>query len=82
MRISPVPAKPVFELRRGLIKVRVWRKRTKSGLRHTVTVVRLFKDGDLWKESIRFGRDDIPLVRLLLDQAFVWIYQQSVQQTP
>ncbi len=82
MRISPVPAKPVFELRRGLIKVRVWRKRTKISLRHTVTVVRLFKDGDLWKESIRFGRDDIPLVRLLLDQAFVWIYQQSVQQTP
>ena len=77
-----MPAKPVFELRRGLIKVRVWRKCTKSGLRHTVTIVRLFKDGDLWKESMRFGRDDIPLVRLLLDQAFVWIYQQSVQQTP
>lgn len=72
-----MPAKPTFELRRGLIKVRIWRKRTKAGLRHTVTIIRLFKDGDVWKESSRLGRDDIPLVRLLLDQAFVWIHQNS-----
>jgi hypothetical protein len=72
-----MPAKPVFEVRRGPIKVRVLRKRTKSGLRHTVTVVRLFKDGDIWKESMRFGRDDIPLIRLLLDQVYLWIYQNA-----
>lgn len=76
-----MPAKPIFELRRGLIKVRIWRKRTKAGLRHTVTIIRLFKDGDIWKESSRLGRDDIPLVRLLLDQAYVWIYQQSHSET-
>ena len=72
-----MPAQPTFELRRGLIKVRVLRRRTRSGPRHTVTVTRLFKDGDVWKESTRFGRDDIPLVRLVLDQAFVWIHQNS-----
>ena len=77
-----MPAKPVFELRRGLIKVRVWRKRTKAGQRHAVTIVRLFKDGDLWKESMRFGRDDIPLLRLLLDQAYAWIYQNSETDKP
>ena len=74
--------KPVHTLRRGLISVRIWRKRTKSGLRHTVTIARLFRNGDVWKESMRFGRDDIPLVRLLLDQAFIWIHQHSVQETP
>jgi hypothetical protein len=72
-----MPAQPAFELRRGLIKVRVMRKCTRSGPRHTVTVTRLFKDGDVWKASTRFGRDDIPLVRLVLDQAFVWIHQNS-----
>lgn len=77
-----MPAKPVFELRHGLLKVRVHRKHTKAGPRHTVTIVRLFKDGDLWKESSRFGRDDIPLMRLLLDQAFVWIYQNAGAATP
>jgi len=71
--------KHVHAIRHGLIQVRVWRKRTKSGLRHTVTVTRLFKNGDVWKESSRFGRDDIPLVRLLLDRAFIWIYRQAAQ---
>ena len=69
--------KPVFELRRALIKVRIWRKRTRSGLRHTVAVTRLFRNGDVWKESSRFGRDDIPLVRYVLDEAHTWIYANS-----
>ena len=75
-----MPAKPVFELRRGLIKVRVWRKLTKTSLRHTVTVTRLYRNGDVWKESTRYGRDDIPLVRLVLDEAHTWIYQQSTRK--
>lgn len=77
-----MPSAPVFELRRGLIKVRVWRKQTKLTLRHTVTVTRLFRNGDVWKESSRFGRDDIPLLRLLLDEAHTWIYQQSGSKRP
>jgi hypothetical protein len=68
---------PVHELRHGLIKVRIWRKRTRSGLRHTIAVTRLFRNGDVWKESTRFGRDDIPLIRLVLDEAHTWIYTQS-----
>jgi hypothetical protein len=68
--------KPTHEIRRGLIKVRIWRKRTRDGLRHTVAVTRLFRNGDSWKESTRFGRDDIPLMRLALDEAYAWIYQQ------
>ena len=75
-------AKPVFELRRGLIKVRVWRKRTNGNVRHTLTVILLFRNGDIWKESTRYGRDDIPLVRLLLDEAHTWIYQHSQAPKP
>lgn len=69
--------RPIHEIRRGLIKVRIWRKRTRSGLRHSVSVVRLFRNGDVWKESSRFSRDDVPLVRLVLDEAHTWIYQQA-----
>ena len=72
-----MPRQPVHEIRHGLIKVRIWRKRTRSGLRHTVAVTRLFRNGDVWKESTRFGRDDIPLIRLVLDEAHTWIYRQS-----
>ena len=68
-------ALPVHEFRRGLIRVRIWRKRTRAGLRHTVSVVRLFRKSDVWNESPRFRRDDIPLVQLALDEAHNWIFQ-------
>ena len=74
-----MPRKPIHEIRRGLINARIWQKRTRSGLRHTVTVARFFRNGDVWKESSRFGRDDIPLVRLVLDEAHTWIYLKSRQ---
>lgn len=69
-----MPRTPVYEVRRGLIVVRVWRSRPRSGLRHTVTIVRLFRNGDTWKESTRFGRDDIPLIHIALDEAYEWIF--------
>ena len=67
-------AKPALEIRRGLIKVRVWQRRSKNnGVRYSLTVVRLFRNGDQWKESTRLGRDDIPLARLALDEAYTWL---------
>lgn len=72
-----MPRRPVCEFRRGLIMVRVWRSRNRSGVRYTVTANRLFRNGDMWKQSTRFGRDDVPLLRLLLDKAHTWIYMHS-----
>ena len=71
--------RPVQEIRLGLIKASIYRKRTRSGLRHTVHAVRLFRDGDVWKQSTRFGRDDVPLLRLVLDQAYTWILKNSLR---
>ena len=69
-------AKPALELRRGLIKVRIVRRRSKMGTRYSLSVVRLFRNGDHWKESTRLGCDDIPLVRLMLDDAYAWMLTQ------
>ncbi|WP_419581308.1 hypothetical protein [Stieleria magnilauensis] len=38
---------------------------------------RLYKNGDLWHESTRLGRDDIPFVRFLLDEAHTWMIEQE-----
>jgi len=75
---------PVHELRIGLIKARIWKRRTRSGVRHTVSVVRLFRNGDVWKESARFGRDDLPMLRLALDRAYGWLLSNTLsqEQTP
>lgn len=68
---------PVHTIRFGLIKASIWRNHTKVGDRHVVTVVRLFRNGDLWQESTRFGRDDLPLVSKVMDLAHSWIYQNG-----
>ena len=64
-------AGPIQEFRRGLITVRI-RKRKHS---FTTTLVRLYRDGDVWKESTRLGPKDIPLARLVLDLAYTWILE-------
>ena len=66
-------SRPHHEIRRGLIKVRIWRRKSKSGSGYSVQVVRIYRNGDQWKESIRLGRDDIPLARLVLDEAYEWV---------
>lgn len=73
---------PQHEIRRGLIKVRIWQRRSKQGVRYSLSIVRLFRNGDQWKESTRLGRDDLPLARLVLDEAYGWILtrEEGVEQ--
>lgn len=72
------PAKgPVHEVRLGRIKAVIWENSTEHGVRHNVTICRLYKDGNQWKDSTSFGRDDLPLVMKVADQAHSWIFNQS-----
>ena len=64
---------PEHTIRMGLIKAAIWKNNTKSGERHNVTVSRLYKNGDVWKESAHFGRDDLLLVAKVMDMAHTWI---------
>jgi hypothetical protein len=68
--------KPVHEIRLGRIKAAIWANETETGVRHNVTISRLYKDGDNWKRSESFGRDDLPLVAKVADMAQTWIYQE------
>ncbi len=69
--------KPVHEIRMGRIKAAIWENATENGVRHNTTLSRLYKDGDSWKRSESFGREDLPLVAKVADLAHTWIYQQS-----
>lgn len=66
-------ARPVHEIRRGLILVRIWRKRARGRTRYSTSVVRLFRNGTVWIESTRFDAGDIPVIRLALDDAYGWL---------
>lgn len=69
--------RPIHEIRFGRIKAAIWENETQNGTRHNVTVSRLYKDGDDWKDSTSFGRDDLPLVAKVVDQAHSWIFHQG-----
>ena len=69
--------RPVHEIRLGRIKAAIWENDTQNGTRHNVTVSRLYKDGDAWKDSTSFGRDDLPLVAKVADQAHSWIFSHG-----
>ena len=73
--------RPVHEIRMGRIRAAIWQNQTDNVVRHNVTMSRLYKDGDDWKDTTSFGRDDLPLVAKVCDLAHSWIYSQSSGNT-
>ena len=69
--------KPVHEIRYGHVKVLVWQNETANGTRHNVTVSRIYKADDEWKETSSFGRDDLLLLAKAVNQAHTWIHEQK-----
>lgn len=66
---------PAHQVRLGRIKATIWENATEHGVRHNVSIARIYKDGEHWKESSYFGRDDLPLVLKVADLAHSWIYE-------
>lgn len=69
--------KPVHEVRLGVVKAAIWANETDAGVRHNVTFQRIYKDGDEWKTTESFGRDELPLVAKVADLAHTWIYREG-----
>ena len=77
----PTSNKPVHEVRMGQIRAAVWENETQTGPRYNVTFTRLYKAGAQWRDSGSFGRDDLPLLAKVADQAHTWIFQQKQDDT-
>ncbi len=69
--------KPVHEVRLGLIKAAVWKNDTDNGIRYNTSFSRLYKDGEEWKNTSSFGRDDLLTLAKVADSAHSWIHQQD-----
>jgi hypothetical protein len=65
------------EIRLGRLKATIWTNQTENGVRYNVTFCRLYKDGNEWKDSDSFGRDDLLLLAKLADKVHTWIYEQQ-----
>lgn len=73
---------PVKTFLLGRIKAKVWANRSQQNdVWFNVEIVRLYKDakdGDKFKETTQFGRNDLPLVSKAADMAFAWLHEQEV----
>lgn len=69
--------KPIHEIRLGAVKATIWENETDNGKRHNVQIARLYKDGDEWKQTTSFGRDDLPLVSKVSNMAHTFIFESS-----
>jgi hypothetical protein len=74
---TPKSTRPVQEIRLGRVKAAIWANRTREGVIFNVTFERSYKDGETWKTSTSFGRDDLLKVAKLADQAHSWMTQSG-----
>ena len=74
---EPKHARPVHEVRIGLIKAAVWANTVEETVRHNVTFERSYKDGEEWKTTTSFGRDDLLTLSKIADLAHSWIIQPA-----
>ena len=74
--------RPVHQVRLGFVKASIWENTVGEGTRHSVTLARIYKerDGDQWKTTESFQRDDLLLVAKVADCAHTWICEQRAPQ--
>ena len=75
---EPKHARPVHEVRIGLITAAIWANPMESGVRHNVTFERCYKASEEWKTATSFGREDLLTLAKVADEAHSWITQQRV----
>ncbi len=71
---------PVKTFRLGRIKAAVWAQETDSRTFYNVTFARTYIDEQKqFHDSDSFGRDDLPLVGKLADQAHTFIFERRAE---
>ena len=70
---TPAKKRPVHEIRLGRIKAAIWENETENGAHHNVTLSRIYRQDDKWKDTSSLGRDDLLVAGKVLDQAHSWI---------
>ena len=69
--------RPEKELRLGCVKATIWRNETKVGVRHSVKLSRVYRDGNRWVTTDSFRHDDLSFVAKVADLAHLWIQTQK-----
>ncbi len=74
METTNQPQKPATTIRAGGVKATVWENHTNDGnIYYSISLSRSYKDGEEWKETNSYFRDDLPKVELVTRKAFEFI---------
>jgi len=75
--------KPEKRIRLGNICAAIWRNENGKGkVWRSVTIARSYRDGDAWKDTTSFSRDDLPVAGAALDMAHSWIWERERAPEP
>ncbi len=70
--------RPFHVTRRGLLKAVIWENQTANGsTMFSTQLVRVYKDGDNWKETHSLNREDLLHAAKLLDAADTVIHREE-----
>ena len=74
--------KPIHEIRLGTVRAAIWANEDRlNDVWFAVTVSRLYKDDNGWKNSSSFRRDDLPVVAKIMDLAYAWIWDRQTVES-
>lgn len=68
--------KPIHEIRLGKVRAAVWENGTDGDhVRYSVTFSKLYKDGEQWRDTSSFGRQELLLLGKVADLAHTFLHQ-------
>ena len=75
--------KPIHEIRYAAVRASIWENKSDKSTYYNVTMTRIYKSGEEWKQTESFGRDDLLLLAKVANQAHSWIFhnQKKDQET-
>lgn len=74
--------KPAHEIRLNGVRATIWRNDGEKGPRFNTTFERNYRDGEDWKTSDSFGRDDLLTLGFVAERALWWIMEQKQTSQP
>jgi hypothetical protein len=79
---NPPANPPAHEIRHGAIRATIWKNTTDKGAFFNTTFERSYRDGEEWKSSDSFGRDDLLTLGFVAQEALRWIMDQKQVSQP
>lgn len=67
---------PAHKIRHGAVSASIWLQETDKGPIFNVTFQRSYKEGEDWKNSNSFGKQNLLVLSLIAARAFEWISSQ------